>query len=206
MKNITKKIFTILAAQFVTAIAFTVLLTQNKLSPTGFGGFAVTLNYLTGLSTQLWMVILAVPVVIWALCKKNYVKLFYAAVSYFSFTAFTALVPYIIPAVKMAALPASIISAVIMGIACSFIFVLDVPNGPESLAGLEIQTRKGLPIGAFFFILNTAVILTSFVYADYKTVICSFIGNAVCSAVTDASVAFLRKNIKPKSSKKTVTA
>jgi uncharacterized membrane-anchored protein YitT (DUF2179 family) len=180
-----KKLFWIAVGQFISAIAYSQILNANNLVATGLGGLATVINHLTGLNVQMMLVILALPIFMWAFFKYDRKQIFYAGFSYFAFTFYIGFVGKIIPAFHTDPIIAVVSGGVVMGVASGIVMKPRVANGPEAVVGLYLKEKTGMSIGNYFFILNTAIIFSSILYGDLTIIIYSLICNFVQSVVTD---------------------
>lgn len=185
MKKILYNLITILIAQFISAIGFTIVMLPNNLAPTGLGGLATTINKISGLNMQLFMFILAIPILIWAVLKYDIIQVTYAAISYFAFTIYSGMVGRFIPDFHTDTFITSLVAGLLLGIATGLILRLGIPNGPEAIIANYLREKKDVSPGKFFLILNTLVILTSIIYGDLTIIIYSLFSNFICSFVTD---------------------
>lgn len=188
MKKVFQRIITILLAQFISAIGFTIVMLPNNLAPTGLGGLATTINKVTGLNIQLFMLILAIPVLFWAIFKYDKVQVIYASISYFAFTFYSAFVGRLIPDFYTDTFITSLVAGILIGTATGLILRLGIPNGPEAIVANYLREKRDITPGNFFLIFNTIVILSSLIYGDLTIIIYSLFSNFICSYVTDKVV------------------
>ncbi len=185
MRETIKKMLWIAMCQFIAAVAFNSILLENGLVATGFGGLATVINHLSGWNMQMMLIMMALPVFIWAFFFYNRKQIFYAAYSYFLFTFYLGIVEKFIPKFHTDAIVASVAGGVIMGIAVGVIMRQRVANGPEAVVGIYLKEKTGMTIGSFFLVLNSAIIFSSMLYGDLTLIIYSFMSNYVQSFVTD---------------------
>ncbi|MCR5625559.1 MAG: YitT family protein [Lachnospiraceae bacterium] len=185
MQNIIKRIIVILFAQFINTIAFSLILIPNDLSPTGIGGLCTTLFKVLGWNMQLLMILIALPIVIWAIIKYDKEQVIYAAIAYVSFTVYTAFVGKLLPEFHTDPFIGALTGGVILGFGTGLILRMDIANGPEAIVGNYLKEKRGITPGSFFLILNSAVILTALSYGNITLIIYSLFSNYICSVVTD---------------------
>jgi len=188
MKKIALRIIVILFAQFLNTIAFSLMLIPNDLSPTGIGGLCTTLFKVFGWNMQLLMIVIALPIVIWALIKYDKEQVIYAAIAYVSFTVYTAFIGKILPEFHTDPFIASLAGGVILGFGTGLILRMDIANGPEAIVGNYLREYRGITPGSFFLVLNSVVILTALSYGNITLIIYSLFSNYLCSVVTDKVV------------------
>lgn len=184
MKVIFKRLFWIAIGQFISAFAVSQVLAANNLVSTGFGGVAIIFNQLFGLNMQLMLVCMAVPVFIWAFFFYDKKQIFYAAFSYFMFTFYLGIVKAL-PEFKSDMIVVVVFGGILTGIASGIVMKQNVANGPEAIIALYLKEKKGISVGTFFLMINTAVICAAILYGDLTIIIYSFMTSYIQSVVTD---------------------
>jgi uncharacterized membrane-anchored protein YitT (DUF2179 family) len=185
MKDMLKKLVWISIGQFIAATAFNSILLANNLVATGFGGLATVIYHLTGWNIQIMLIMMALPVFLWAFFFYDRRQIFYAAYSYFMFTFYLGIANNFIPKFHTDSVIASLAGGVVMGFAAGIIMRQRVANGPEAVAGLYLKEKTGMTIGTFFLVMNTIIIFSSILYGDLTLIIYSLMSNYVQSLVTD---------------------
>lgn len=180
-----KKLFWIAIGQFISACAYCQILNANNLVATGLGGLATVFNRLTGANVQFLLVIMALPIFIWAFLNYSKKQILYAGFSYFIFTFYVGIVNQILPQLHTDPIAAAISGGVVGGVAGGIIMKQRVANGPEAIVALYLKEKKGLSIGSYYLIINTVVIFSSIIYGDMTLIIYSLICTFVQSVVTD---------------------
>jgi uncharacterized membrane-anchored protein YitT (DUF2179 family) len=180
-----KKLLWIAIGQLLAAVAYNQILTTNNLVATGLGGLASVINNLTGMNIQVILIIMALPIFIWAFFRYDRQQIFYAAFSYFAFTFYIGVVNRIIPKLHADMIVISVCGGVVMGIAAGIIMKQRVANGPEAIIALYLKEKTGLSIGNFFLIMNTVIICSSIIYGNVTLIIYSLISTFIQSSVTD---------------------
>ncbi|MTK08288.1 MAG: YitT family protein [Hungatella sp.] len=180
-----KKLFWIAIGQFISACAYCQILNANNLVATGLGGLATVFNRLTGANVQLLLIIMALPIFVWAFFSYSKKQIFYAGFSYFMFTFYVGIVNQFLPQFLTDPIAAAISGGVVGGIAGGIIMKQRVANGPESIVALYLKEKKGLSIGSYYLIINTVVIFSSIIYGDMTMIVYSLICTFVQSVVTD---------------------
>lgn len=185
MRNILMKLGWIAVGQLIATLAFSRILVANELVATGFGGFATVVHVITGFNVQIMLILMAVPVFVWAFFFFEKMQIFYAAFSYFIFTFYLGLVDEWVPAFHTDPIIAAVAGGVILGIGAGIIMKQRVANGPEAVIALYLKKKTGLTVGTFFMVLNSAIILSSILYGDLTLIIYSFISTYIMGVVTD---------------------
>jgi Uncharacterized conserved protein len=185
MNKVLKKLLWIFVGQFIAACAFKLVLIPNGLVATGFGGIATVLDKLFGFNMQVVLIVLCIPVFLWSFLAYDKKQVFYAAVSYFTFTFYIGVVSKFLPNLETDPIIAVVTGGCLLGVATGLILRQSVANGPESIIGICLKEKKGISIGSFFMVLNTVIISSSILYGDITLIIYSLICNVICSKVTD---------------------
>ena len=188
-----KRLFWIAVGQFISAWTYCQILNANNLVAAGFGGLATVINRMTGANVQMLLIIMALPVFLWAFLGYGRDQIFYAAFSYFIFTFYVGIVTRYLPPVHTDSIAAAVSGGVAGGIAGGLVMKQRVANGPEAIVALYLKEKKGLSIGTFYLIINTVVICSSILYGNMTIIIYSLIYTYVQSIVTDKVIMGLEK-------------
>lgn len=183
-----KRFVILLIGQFLAAAAFNQILVPNKLVPVGLGGLATVINNLTGLNVQLLLMLLSLPIIIWAFLKYERKQVYYAAFCFWLFTFYIGFVDKILPTFLTDPIIASILGGVLLGIAGGMVIRQGVANGPEAIVGLYLKEKKDITVGNFFMVINTIIIFSSIIYGDLTLIIYSLISTYIASKVTDVVI------------------
>ncbi|WP_105620058.1 YitT family protein [Vallitalea okinawensis] len=183
-----KRIIVLLVGQFIAAAAFNQILVPNNLVPVGLGGLATVINNLTGLNVQLLLMLLSLPIIIWAFLKYERKQVYYAAFCFWLFTFYIGFVDKILPTFLTDPIIASIFGGVLLGVAGGMVIRQGVANGPEAIVGLYLKEKKDITVGNFFMVINTIIIFSSIIYGDLTLIIYSLISTYIASKVTDVVI------------------
>lgn len=188
-----KKLFWIAVGQFISACAYCQILNANDLVATGIGGLAAVINRLTGVDVQMLLIVMALPIFIWAFFSYNKKQILYAGFSYLMFTFYVGIVNRYLPALHTDSIAAAVSGGLVGGIAGGIIMKQGVANGPESIVALYLKEKKGISIGTYYLIINTVVICSSIVFGNITMIIYSLICTFIMSAVTDKLIVGFEK-------------
>lgn len=180
-----RKLFWIAIGQFIASVAYNQILNANNLVATGLGGLASVINNVIGINIQVTLIIMALPIFIWAFFRYDRQQIFYAGFSFATFTFYIGIVNHIIPRLHSDMIVVAVCGGVIMGIASGIIMKQRVANGPEAIIALYLKEKIGLSIGSFFLIMNTVIICSSIIYGNVALIIYSLISTFIQSVVTD---------------------
>ena len=161
-----KKLIWIIIGQFIAAVGFNLVLIPNNLVAVGLGGIATVINHLFGVNIQIMLIVLALPIIVWALVKYEKKQVFFATFSYGMFTIFIGIVNDAFPPFRTDPMIAAVAGGILLGIAGGIILRQGVANGPESIVGMYLKEKQGITVGSFFLVMNTVIIFSSILYGD----------------------------------------
>ncbi len=169
----------------IGTFAFSRVLIPNHLTATGLGGLATVVNHVGGLNIQLLLVIMALPIIVWAVIKYDRKQVFYASFCFFLFTALIGIYQKYVPAFKTDSVIAMVVAGVLTGLSTGIILRQGLANGPEAIVALYLKEKKGLSIGNFFMILNSLIVFSSIIYGNITYIIYSLMSIYISGKVTD---------------------
>lgn len=173
-----KKIMTavsIVLGPVIGSITFTAVIIPNGLTGGGLGGLAIVLSRATGLSIPLLLVAMFVPIAVWAFIRFGIRQILAASAGYILFTLMMTVLPLFIPVLETDPILAAILGGLLLGIGAGLVLRLDIANGPESLVGMHLKKKYGLPIGTFMMLFNSAIILSTAFFSDITVALYSAI-------------------------------
>ncbi len=194
MKNNIKRIVIIFIGQFIAATAFTQILIPNQLVAVGIGGMATVIHNLAGFNIQLILLLLSLPIILWAFFKYEKKQVLYVVFCFGLFTLYTGFTGQIMPEFNTDPIIAAITGGLLFGIGSGIVLKEKVSNSPEAIVGLYLKETRDIKLGHFFLVLNTVVIFSSILYADFTMIIYSLISTYVASKVTDYVVVGTQRN------------
>lgn len=185
MKQNLIKMFWIAIGQFIAAMAFNLILIPNQLVAVGLGGLATVLNNLYGFNIQVTLILLSLPILLWALFRYEKKQVFFATYSFGIFTFYVGIINKIFNPFITDTIVAATAGGLLLGVAAGIILRQGVANGPESIVGMYLKEKRGLTVGNFFMVFNTVIIFSSILYGDLTFIIYSLISNYIASKITD---------------------
>jgi uncharacterized membrane-anchored protein YitT (DUF2179 family) len=169
----------------IGTFAFSRVLIPNNLTATGLGGLATVINHISGWNIQLLLLVMAAPIIIWAVIKYDRKQVFYASFCFFLFTALIGIFQKYLPVFKTDSVIATVVAGVLTGLSTGIILRQGLANGPEAIVALYLKEKNGLSIGNFFMILNSLIVFSSIVYGNITYIIYSLISIYISGKVTD---------------------
>jgi len=185
MKEQVKRYLFILIGQFIGTVAFVTVLIPNKLVAVGLGGVATIIHELTGTSIQLLLILLCLPIILWAFFKYDRRQVYFATFCFSLFTFYIGIVQKIIPPFVTDPIIASVAAGILFGIGGGMVISQGIANGPEAIVGLYLKEKKDITVGKFFMILNTVIIFSSIIYGELTLIIYSLISTYIAGKITD---------------------
>ncbi len=194
MLNKVRHFLAIIIGVLLAAIGFSCVLFPNNLIAPGLGGIATIMNKVIGLNVQVGLILLLIPIIIWAFLKYERKQVYYAGFCFILFTILIGVVEKVLPAFKTDAIIAAVVAGVLLGASAGIIIREGVANGPEAIIGLYLKEKKDITIGNFFMILNFCIVSSSLIYGDITYIVYSMISIYLSSKVTDFIILGSRRN------------
>lgn len=185
MNDSVKRYIYIVVGQFISTIGFASVLIPNKLVPVGLGGLATIINVLTGWNLQVLLILLSLPLIIWAFFKQDKSKLFYAALCYGLFTFYFGIIDAWVPKFVTDPIIASVFGGILLGLGSGMVISRGVPNGPEALVGLHLKETRDIPVPTFLMVFNMVVIGSSIIYGDLTMIVYSIIATYISGKIAN---------------------
>lgn len=175
MNRTVKTFVYIIIGQFIATLGFASVLIPNNLVPVGLGGVASIINVLTGWDIQMLLIILSLPLIIWAYFNHDKDKLFYAAFCYGLFTFYFGIVSDYVPEFVTDPIVASVLGGILLGIGSGMVISRGIPNGPEALVGLYLKDKRDIPVPTFLMVMNMVIICSSIIYGELTMIVYSIV-------------------------------
>lgn len=185
MNDTIKKVVYIIIGQFINTVAFASVLIPNDLVPVGLGGVATIFNNLFGINMQVMLILLALPILIWAFLKYDRTKVYYAAFCYGIFTFYFGLVEAYVPDFITDPIVAAVLGGIMLGVGGGMVIGRAVPNGPEAIVGLYLKEKRDINVPTFLMIMNMVIITSSILYGDLTMIVYSIIANYISGVIAN---------------------
>lgn len=171
------------------SIGINMFLKPHTIAPGGLSGMSVVLNKLTGISVSSIMLIIGVPLVLFAfkiLGKKNSIKTLIGTVLFSALIKLTSPLSNI--TVTEDVLLASICGAIFVGIGIGIVFMIDGSTGGTDLIALILSKKfPGIKVTKFMTCLDGVVVISSgIVNKNIETALYSAIALYVIVKIADA--------------------
>ena len=172
----------------VYSAAVTSLITPNEISPGGFTGIATALNYLTGFSTGVIVLIINIPVIIWGIVRLGGIFIIKTAVATGILSLCLELSQRFVPQFEVNKILACIFGGIAMGAGLSLILRRGATTGGVDIIGTLINRRfRYLTVGRIILFSDIIIItFASIVYKNIESGLYSVVAMYASARVTDA--------------------
>lgn len=149
----------IFAGSLLLAVALNMFLLPHEILSGGVTGMAMILGLLTPINAGIWLVVLNIPIFVFAWMKLGKVFILNSIFS----VAVTSIAMLYIPVMKVTddALLSSVFGGVMVGIGCGVIIRFYGSGGGFDIIGLLLTMKRDIPLGFLIFSLNSLVIFFS---------------------------------------------
>lgn len=184
--ELLKKYIIITAASFTYAVGVSLFTDPNDMAPGGVTGIAIILSRLLPVSTGTWILLLNIPILIFAVWKFGFgltVSSIYATTLISIFTNILAVSEAATHDTLLAALAGGVLSAASIG----FIFRVGATTGGMDIIVKAVRLKvPHLKTGRIFFFSDAAIVtLSGIVFKDINAALYAAISVAVASIVLD---------------------
>ena len=168
--------------------AVTSLITPNEISPGGFTGIAAVVNYLTGLSTGLVLLVLNVPVIVIGIMKLGGIFIVKTAVATGILSLSLELSERLVPQFTVNKILAGIFGGILMGAGLSLILRRGATTGGVDIIGTLVNRRfRYITVGRVILVFDIAVItIVSVIYKNIESGLYSVVAIYASSRIIDA--------------------
>lgn len=184
-----KRLLGISIGSILIAISYNTLITPNGLLSGGIGGIALALHYLKGFPIYTTILILNIPIFIWAYKILDKEFLFYSLIGtlvfVFALPVIKPLLNTVIPVPQLDLFLASIFSGIVSGIGIGITLKFGASTGGNDVISVILKKKANISIGKFSFIFNLLVLVTSLYFFELKIILYTFVSMWVSSYVTD---------------------
>ena len=168
--------------------AVTALITPNAISPGGFTGIAAALNYISGFSTGLILLVLNIPVIILGIVRLGGIFIVKTAIATGILSLCIELSERFVPQFTVNNILASIFGGIVMGAGLSLILKRGATTGGSDIIGTLVNKKfRYITVGKVILVFDVLVIaFAAFVYKDIESGLYSIVAIYASSRVTDA--------------------
>ncbi len=191
MKSNTKKLVAdaVLCAlgSFICAVAITVFIKPNMLSPGGITGISVLINHFTGISTGSILLIINIPIIIAGYLVLGFKLIAKSGVVTLMLSLSLDLAEAVLPQHKTDLFIACIFGGMLMGLGLGIVFLRGATTGgTDILAKIASAKLGGISIGRSILIIDAAVIaISAAVYKNIDSALYSAVSLFVSSKTID---------------------
>ena len=184
---ITDLLFYIVGCAVYSA-AVTSLITPNEISPGGFTGIATAVNYLSGFSTGLLLLLINIPVIILGIVRLGGIFIVKSAIATSILSLSLEFAERFMPQFNVDKILASIFGGIFMGAGLSLILRRGATTGGVDIIGTLVHRKfRYITVGRVILISDIIVIaFAAIVYGDIQSGLYSVVAMYASSVVTDA--------------------
>ena len=177
------------------ALALNLFLTENEIAAGGFFGIAIVLNHFFYVPVGAFVLVLTVPLLIWAYFVHGWKYVLNTLVTTVSYSLFVDGSALFLHKVTDNLALAGVCGGALVGLgAVMYLQGETSSGGTDLLARLLVHRRRELSLGTMFLIVDGAVILASvLVNGDIEIGLYAAISLGVCSYVNDALIHGMNK-------------
>lgn len=177
------KIFIVLAGSFLLACSLNLFLIPADVFASGFTGVAQLLSYILPLSTGTLLLLLNIPVAIlgWLKVGKSFTVYSFASVA--MTTLFLELVP--VHALSSDIMLNAVFGGVIGATGAGLLLKWGASSGGLDIIALVLARYTDRPVGSFFFLLNSIIVVASGLLLDPEKALFTLISIYVTSRFID---------------------
>ena len=173
---------------FIYSAAVTALITANEISPGGFTGIATAVNYLSGISTGLLLLLINLPVIVLGLIKLGGVFIVKSFVATGVLSLCLEIAERFMPRFTVDKILAGIFGGIFMGAGLSLVLRRGATTGGVDIIGTLVHKKfRYITVGRVILISDIAVIVfASLVYGNIQSGLYSVVAMYASSTVIDA--------------------
>ncbi|MBO5322189.1 MAG: YitT family protein [Clostridia bacterium] len=188
MKKHLKDLLWYTVGSIIYAIAVTIFISANEISPGGLTGIATLLNYTLHVPTGLTILVLNIPILILGYIKFGGKFIISTAVATTMVSFAITFVEEVVPAVKVDKILASIFGGCLLGLGISLIMLHGATTGGVDIVAKLINKRfRHFTVGKIILILDAAVILLAvIVYKNIESALYSVVTMFASARVMDS--------------------
>jgi uncharacterized membrane-anchored protein YitT (DUF2179 family) len=196
-----RRIFFIAMGNACNALALNLFLTENEIAAGGFFGIAIVLNHFFYVPVGTFVLVLTVPLLIWAWFVKGWKYVLFTLLTTASYSLFVDGSALFLHRVTENLLLAAVCGGALIGLgAVMYLQGETSSGGTDLLARLLVTWRRELSLGTMFMIVDGAVILASVIvtrnielglYAAISLGVCSYVNDLMIHGMNKAEVFFI---------------
>ena len=188
MKKHLKDLLWYTVGSIIYAIAVTIFISANEISPGGLTGIATLLNYTLHVPTGLTILVLNIPILIFGFIKFGGKFIIGTAVATTMVSFAITFVEEVVPTVKVDKILASIFGGCLLGLGISLIMLHGATTGGVDIVAKLINKRfRHFTVGKIILILDAAVILLAvIVYKNIESALYSVVTMFASARVMDS--------------------
>ena len=199
--QMVKKLLFIFMGNLCYALAINLFLEPNRIAAGGFAGLAIALNPWLHVPTGVFVLVLSVPLFVWAVFVKGWSFMLLGLAGSVLYTFEVDISALFLPAVTHDLLLAALCGGALNGLAAiCFLEAETNSGGTDLLARLLLTRHRNLSLGTMFLFCDGAVVLVSMlveknleigIYGAIGIIVSSFVGDKLIAGMNRASVYYI---------------
>ena len=187
MKRVLKDLLWYILGCLIYSSAITMLISVNEISPGGFTGIATAINYLSGFSSGVILLILNIPVLIIGFLKFGKEFIIKTAVATVLLSLSLTFTDLVLPSFKIDKILAAVFGGIMMGLGLSIVLLHGATTGGVDIIAKLINNRfRHFIVGRIILISDSLVILFAvFCYRNVEIALYSVISIYASSKIMD---------------------
>ncbi|MBS4535889.1 YitT family protein [Clostridium sp. D2Q-14] len=179
-----KSSIVILLGTFIMAVGINAFIIPHNLLSGGVSGIAIILQYLTNISTGIFVLLLNIPIFIFGVKEINKRFAFLSLVGMVSSSIFLILTESLSETVWIEdILASSIYSGIFIGFSSGIIFRVRASTGGTDIISVIMKKKFEIGISSILFVMNVIIVLIGSIISDYTLAIYTLISMFISSVV-----------------------
>ena len=176
----------LILGSFVYAVAVEIFLSPLKISPGGITGIAAAINYATKFPTGTLILIINIPIILFALVKFGKVFIVKSAVAILFSSLFIDIIDMLYKPLYFDTMLCAVFGGALMGAGIGLAMLVGASTGGIDIVVKTLNKNFNISMGRAFLIIDGAVIaFAAFVYGDVESALYSAITVFVSSKIVD---------------------
>lgn len=179
---------TIIAGSMIYAVSINAFTAPNNIAPGGLTGIATMLNYMFGTPIGLVIILLNIPIMLWAVYEIGYKLVTKTLIAVLVSSVCIDLFALFIPAYKGDNILVSVFAGVLQGLGLSLVFLRGATTGGTDMIARLINHRyRHLPMGKLMMVVDgIIVVISAFVFKSIESAMYACIVIFLCASLIDS--------------------
>lgn len=176
----------LILGSFVYAVAVEIFLSPLKISPGGITGIAAAINYAADFPTGTLILIINIPIIIFAFLKFGKIFIIKSAIAIFFASLFIDIIDLFYDPEYFDVMLCSVFGGALMGTGIGLAMLVGASTGGIDIIVKTLNKNYNISMGRAFLVIDAAVIIfAAFIYKDFESALYSVITVFVSSKIVD---------------------